>query len=98
METQSKEARMTLAIDAMRKSPNLSLRSTARTYRVPYSTLSTRINGHTALSERRPASHKLTEIEEEVLIRYILDLDSRGFAPRLAGVEDIANLLLKSRG
>jgi len=39
----------------------------------------------------------LTDIEEGVLIRYILDLDSRGFAPQLDGVEDMANLLLKSR-
>jgi hypothetical protein len=32
-----------------------------------------------------------------VLIRYILDLDSRGFAPRLEGVENMANFLLESR-
>jgi hypothetical protein len=33
-----------------------------------------------------------------VIVRYILDLDTRGFAPRLAGVEDIANYILESRG
>jgi hypothetical protein len=33
-----------------------------------------------------------------VIVQYILDLDSRGFAPRLAGVEDIANYLLETRG
>ena len=40
----------------------------------------------------------MTNLEEEVLIQYILDLDLRGFAPWLDGVEDMANLLLKSRG
>jgi hypothetical protein len=40
----------------------------------------------------------LTELEEEVILRNILELDTRGFAPRLAGVEDIANYILESRG
>jgi len=33
-----------------------------------------------------------------MLSRYILDLDARGFPPSLAGVEDMANLMLASRG
>jgi hypothetical protein len=41
---------------------------------------------------------KLTELEEEVILRNILELDTRGFAPRLAGVEDMANYILESRG
>jgi Tc5 transposase DNA-binding domain len=39
----------------------------------------------------------LTKLEEEVIVQYILDMDERGFAPRLAGVEDIANYILESR-
>jgi hypothetical protein len=56
------------------------------------------MNGRLLLYERRLANHKLTKLEEEVIIRYILDLDKRGFGPRLAGVEDIANYLLKTQG
>ena len=55
------------------------------------------MNGYTTLSERRPAVQLLTELEEEVLVRYILDIDTRGFAPRLASVEDIINYILESR-
>jgi hypothetical protein len=40
----------------------------------------------------------LSKLKEEVIARKILDMDSRGFAPRLAGVEDIANFILESRG
>ena len=40
----------------------------------------------------------MTELEEEVIIRNILDIDSRGFTPRLASVEDIANFILELRG
>ncbi|KAK1837529.1 transposase [Colletotrichum chrysophilum] len=41
-----------------------------------------------------PNSRKLTELEEEKLVEYILDLDSRSFPPRISGVEDMANRLL----
>jgi hypothetical protein len=56
------------------------------------------MNGRPALPERRPASHKLTALEEEVIVQKILDIDARGFAPRLASVEDMANFILNSRG
>jgi hypothetical protein len=56
------------------------------------------MNGHTSIRDRRPALQKLTKLEEEVIVQYILNLDSRGFAPRLASVEDMANYLLKTRG
>jgi hypothetical protein len=50
------------------------------------------------LPDRRPANNKLTELKDIVLLPCILDQDLRGFAPRLASVEDMANYLLKSRG
>jgi hypothetical protein len=56
------------------------------------------MNGHLPLRERRPANTKLSKLEKEVIVRNILELDSRGFAPRLAGVEDMANFILESRG
>ena len=56
------------------------------------------MNGHTSLHERRPASHKLTNLEEEVILQHILNMDARGFAPRLASVEDMANYILESQG
>jgi hypothetical protein len=33
-----------------------------------------------------------------VIIRYILDLDQRGFAPTYAAIRDIADKLLAARG
>ena len=92
------EAKIILAIEAIRKSKNLSRRKAAKLYEVPHSTLCDRMNGRTTVHERRPAMTKLTILEEEVVIRNILDMDSRGFAPRLAGVEDMANFILESRG
>jgi hypothetical protein len=98
MEIQTQEARILLAIEAIRTTKKLSQRSTAKLYKVPLSTLSDRIAGRTYRPDSKANRQKLSELEEAVIIRYILDLDSRGFAPRLTSVEDIANLLLKSRG
>jgi hypothetical protein len=98
MEIQTKEARIILAIEAIRNSKSLSQRSAAKIYKVPLSTLSDRMAGRTYRPETKANGLKLTELEEGIIVRYILDLDSRGFAPRLTSVEDMANLLLESRG
>ena len=65
---------------------------------MPYITLSERIAGITPRNKTRPNCSKLLKLEEEVIIRYILDLDSRGFTPRLTSIEDIANYILESKG
>ena len=54
--------------------------------------------GRTYRPETKPNRQKLSKLEKGVIIRYILDLDSRGFTPRLASVKDIANYILESRG
>ena len=46
----------------------------------------------------QPNSKKLTQLEEEVIVKYILDLDLRGFAPTYAAVRDMADKLLAARG
>jgi hypothetical protein len=40
---------------------------------------------------------KLLLTEEQTIVDYILNLDTRGFAPRLAALKDIADLLLAER-
>ena len=39
----------------------------------------------------------LTKLKEVVVVEHILDLDSRGFPPRLADVANIANSLRAKR-
>jgi helix-turn-helix, Psq domain len=98
METQTQEARIILAIEAIRSSKKMNRQKAAKLYRVPYSTLTDRINGRPSRNDTRPNCYNLSELEEEVLIQHILNIDERGFAPRLASVEDMANYILKSRG
>ena len=74
-----------------------SSRRAASTYRVPKSTLNDRRAGKLARRDCQPNSKKLTIVEEEVIISYIIELGLRGFAPTYAAVRDIANSLLAAR-
>ena len=65
---------------------------------MPYIILSERIAGITPYNKSRPNYLKLLKLEKEVIVRYILDRDSRGFTPRLTSIKNIANYILKSKG
>ena len=93
MSAQSNEARVILAIEATNRQKKISRRA-ARLYNVPESTIRDRMNSVTPIAERRPAVQLLTEIEEDVIVQYILDLDTRGFPPRVEDVDDMANYIL----
>ena len=94
MPRSNNEANILLALQAYRNDPKLSLRRAAKIYQVKYSTLFDRENGVTSRCDWIPKSRKLSDLEEQIIVQFILDLDSRGFPPRLRGVEGIANWLL----
>ena len=64
---------------------------------MPRSTLNRRINGIPSQQDSVPKSRILTPLEELVIVRHILNLDSRSFPPRIRNVEDIANRILNDR-
>ena len=92
------ENRVLLAINAIQSTPRMSIRRAAGIYNVPATTIRRRMKGHSAKVDSYNARSNLTKIEEEVIVQYILDQDSRGFSPRIAEVGDMANLLLRKRG
>jgi hypothetical protein len=95
MSVQTQEVRIILAIEAIRTSKKLSRQKAATIYKVPKSTLCLRMNGSIPLPKRWPANTNLNKLEEQIIVNHILDRDSRGFPPRQANVEDIANYLQK---
>ncbi|KFY28041.1 hypothetical protein V491_00668 [Pseudogymnoascus sp. VKM F-3775] len=97
METPYKEAQLILAIQAMKNDPNLSTWAAAAAYGVPHSTLSAHLTGRTSCRNSLPNSRKLTQLEEEAVVEYILDMDSRSYPPWLVDVAAIANLLLAAQ-
>jgi hypothetical protein len=91
------EARILLALLALQNNPKLSLRRAVTIYEVRYSTLRDRKNGIQARRDCIPNSWKLSNLEEQIIVQFVLDLDSRGFPSRLRFVEEMANSLLADR-
>ncbi|KFY32284.1 hypothetical protein V493_00342 [Pseudogymnoascus sp. VKM F-4281 (FW-2241)] len=86
-----------LALQAMKTNPKLSARAAGELYKVDFEKLCRRNRGIPARRDIPANSRKLSNIEEQVLIRYILSLAAKGFPPRLSVVEDMANRLLATR-
>ena len=97
MRQKNDEGQIVLALQALRNDPTLSLRAAAEIYSVHHTKLSRRQRGKQSRRDITANSRKLTDLEESVIVQYILDLDSKGFPPRLSGVEDMADRLLAER-
>ncbi|RYC80880.1 hypothetical protein BFJ63_vAg16228 [Fusarium oxysporum f. sp. narcissi] len=97
MSNSSTEARILLALQALQNNPKLSVRRAADTYEVPRNTLRRRQNGIQSRRDTIQKSRRLSNLEEEIVVHFILDLDSRGFPPRHSFIEEMANSLLADR-
>ncbi|KFZ23570.1 hypothetical protein V502_01949, partial [Pseudogymnoascus sp. VKM F-4520 (FW-2644)] len=91
------EADLVLAVQAIQNNPKLSKRRAAKIYKVPESTLRARLSGRLSRRDTQPNSRIMTSLEEEVIVKHILDLDARAFPPRIADVEAMANSLCVTR-
>lgn len=92
------KANILLAISAISQNQVQSEKRAAAIFNVPRSTLQSRRAGILSRRDCQPNLKKLSKLEEEVITRHILDLDSRGFAPTLSAVRDMADKLLAERG
>jgi hypothetical protein len=91
------EARILLALHAYQNNPKLGLKRAAKTYKVGYGTPWRRHKGIQSRRDTITKSRRLSNLEEQIIVQFILDLDTRGFPPRLRGVEVMANQLLADR-
>lgn len=92
------EGRILLAIQAIQNKSTASVAAAARVYDVPRSTLRDRVNGALAKPTTRAHNHKLTQLDEDILTRWVISMDDRGAAPRPPMVRVMANLLLAATG
>ncbi|KAJ3534342.1 hypothetical protein NM208_g7577 [Fusarium decemcellulare] len=97
MSSSNTEARILLALQALQNDPKLSLRRAAEIYDIRRMKLWRRQQGIQSRRDTIQKSRRLSDLEEQILIHFILDLDSRGFPPRLRGVKDMADQLLADR-
>lgn len=91
------KARVNLALEAIQKDQNLSIRAAAKIYGVYDRTIRRRRDVSTARRDIVSNSTKLTQSEEEVIVQYVTELCTQSFPPRLRGVEEMANPLLRTR-
>ncbi|KAL3705750.1 hypothetical protein TMatcc_006759 [Talaromyces marneffei ATCC 18224] len=75
------EGRILLAISDLKNGRILRVAQAARIYNIPRMTLQDRLNGIQQRSLVRANNHKLTQFEEESLVKWVLDLDKRGLPP-----------------
>ncbi len=92
-----KEAQILLATQAFQQDSSQSVRSLARIYNIPEATLRHRLHGRATRLDQSINSRKLTDLEESVLVQEILNLQARGFPPRLSVVGDMADRLRTTR-
>ena len=97
LESLSKEERIKLALQALQKPQDLSVRRAAGVYKVPETTLRRRHAGTRSTRDTHPKSSNLSQAEERTLVQYIKKLDEQGHAPTLHCVEDMANQLRAAR-
>jgi hypothetical protein len=80
--SQEQEGRIQLAISDLKNQKIRSVRQAAKVYNVLLSTFQNRLKGTTYRAEKRVNRYKLSEFEENSLVKWILDLDKRGLPPR----------------
>jgi hypothetical protein len=97
MSEPNNEGRILLALKALQNNPKLSARRAAEMYHVHSRTLQRRRRGVQSRRDIVPNSRKLSDLEEETLVQFILKLDSQGFPPRVSFIEAMANCLLSDR-
>ncbi|ODQ69986.1 hypothetical protein LIPSTDRAFT_333783 [Lipomyces starkeyi NRRL Y-11557] len=90
MATKATKVKIILALLAVKQNPKLSICEVARIYSVSRATLARRQRGQRSRRDTLANSRRLTDLEEYIIVEYILDLDSRTFSPRISGVEDMA--------
>ena len=93
---EAKEKWMNMAIEAFNKGQFQSKKVCARIFDVPPSTFKTHVNGITSCKESSANSWKLSDIEEESLSKWILDMNQRGLPLQISNVCHLAQLLLSA--
>jgi hypothetical protein len=93
-----REGRLALATSALQRDKNLRAHRVAVLYDTPRSTLRGRLAGALPQGIANAQKRKLSPIEEQSLVQWILDLDRRGFPPQIIDVRRMADVLLRNRG
>ena len=94
MECNSKDIRIQMALDALKKGHFKSQRAAALAYDISETTLRRRIGGAVSRPQKTANCQKLSATEESTLSAWILDMDKHGLPLQLSIVCHLAQLLV----
>jgi hypothetical protein len=94
----SNEGSLLLAISAFQSGHCRSISAAAATYRVSKATLARRLRGGTSREDYTPSNKRLSDFEEEAIVKDILKLDAQGLSPTISLVKEMADAICKARG
>ena len=97
IQTSPNEGNILLAISAFRSGQYVSMSATIKTYKVPKTTLISRIKGRPTREDFKPQNKRMSTIEEEVIVKNILKLDAQGLSPTIALVKEMADSICKAK-
>jgi hypothetical protein len=94
----NRERRIKQAIDEFHAFSESSIHTVATANDVPYTTLRNRLNGQMSRAIAREPQQLLSNEQEGLLKRWILDLETQGHAPTFQTVRELAALISRSAG
>jgi hypothetical protein len=97
MPQKNDENQLNFAIQAIKHNPKLKVYTASKIYGVDHRKLSRRLRSMPSRRVIQANSRKMTDLEETVLVKHILNLASKGFPPRLCVVEEMANRIIATR-
>jgi hypothetical protein len=92
-----KDRRMEMALEAYNMGRFKSKTACAKAYSVPKSTLINRLNGTKPRRELLSNGRKLSDLDEETLKEWIIDMYERGLGLGIPRIQYLAQLLLSAR-
>ena len=94
----AREQAVQLAINDLNAGIYSSQRAAAKAYGIPRSTLQGRLQGATTSALSHQHQQRLTPLQEDFLVNWILEEDARGYPPPHARAREMANRILRING
>ena len=91
----AREQAVQLAINDLNAGVYASQRAAAKVYGIPRSTLQGRLKGATNSALSHQHQQRLTPLQEDFLVQWILEEDARGYPPPHARTREMANRILR---
>lgn len=93
----NKKARILLTIKTIQKDKKLSIQKAIKLYNLLYTIFNYKMNDFTPHIEIQTNYYNLTKLKKEMIIQYILNINSKGFLSKLKIIKNIANHIFESK-